>query len=235
LIKVQLDGETIDLQDLEEVLRGLQGYEWEIIKEDERYYLCNGNIDQIIDARDTVEVANKVIRILNGISNVLYPNHHIVKAGQFIFLDQQGRKHNYLFAEPAKYRTRVRGTLTDANGAQGQNEPYSHELVKAASNVNVRDALYFFSEPTWFNLYKVYEVIRADIRGSTKELKDYVQEDDLSKFTYTANSRDAIGDLSRHGKIFPVNKEKELTLYKSQLLVRRLIEAWVKDKYIKAT
>ena len=63
----------------------------------------------------------------------------------------------------------------------------------------VRDALHFFAKPNWANLYKVFELVREDVRGEGKIAdRDWASIRTIKRFRHTANTRAAIGDEARH-------------------------------------
>jgi hypothetical protein len=94
----------------------------------------------------------------------------------------------------------------------------------------VADALRFFLEPTWFNLYKVYELISDDVGGSKAIAAQFgITEAQQNRFTGSANNRGASGDAARHAlKQKPM--KNPMPLKDGQALMRRLLDQWIRSK-----
>ena len=95
-------------------------------------------------------------------------------------------------------------------------------MALSGTNEAVRDVILFFNEITWLNLYKIYEVICKDV-GGEKVLQKFITKDELMSFRQTAQSREAIGKLARHGKKIPPPK-KTMNIDDTYILWKRIFE-----------
>lgn len=103
-------------------------------------------------------------------------------------------------------------------------------IEKANKYECVRDVLHFFNDKTWWNLYKIYELICEDM-GGRKNLYQYIPKPDISLFTQAAQSRDLLGDNARHASKKKYKPPKEnFTLDQASLLLEELFRIWINTK-----
>jgi hypothetical protein len=76
----------------------------------------------------------------------------------------------------------------------------------------------------WVNLYKVYEIVRsrADVKSS-----GWASDNELTRFTRTANHPDAAGQGARHGRMSADPPPKPMSLSEADALVGRIVIAWL--------
>jgi hypothetical protein len=84
---------------------------------------------------------------------------------------------------------------------------------------------------SWVNLYRVYEIVRADL-GGEKELvsKGWANKKTLSLFTHTANSFSAIGGEARHAAEQNDPPPHPMTHGAAKALVTLLVHEWLNEK-----
>lgn len=84
---------------------------------------------------------------------------------------------------------------------------------------------------TWVGLYRIYEVIEGDVGGQHKlENQGWGSADDLRRFKHSANSVQAGGDKSRHGKELQVPPKNPMTLAESEAYAKCILQAWLASK-----
>jgi hypothetical protein len=227
MIKVQLIGERIDIEDLQFVLNTIG---WKIILEDDTFYLCNDSMDGYTDTNDIISLTKQFLDILNGAIKILYDDHKLVTIGNIIKEENNGKKHYVMLADSITLRNRLRATLTIAGQKSEKPEPTNVEiwLYKSENNPKVRDVLHFFNDITWWNLYKIFEIVRDDI--GIEEIKKLIDNERLKTFKQAAQSKDYIGDQARHAAEKYLPPEKNITLMESYYLIKSLFEKWVNSK-----
>lgn len=226
-ILIQLTGETLDL---EEIKRSLRTSDWKIIKETDGYYLTSDFLTAINDHKEIESKAKQFIDILNGAINLFYGNHKRIETGSIIQIDENGKKSKFVsMTGSIKNRTRVYGNLTNKDDLIEKPTTIELWLNKAEKNESVRDVLHFFNEISWWNLYKIFEIIRDDV-GEQKELYKFLEKNDLSHFTQAAQSRELLGDKARHASKKYKPPKTFLTLDKANELVKNLFNNWIISK-----
>ena len=232
MIKFELVGEKIDIEDLQYVLNES---EWSIKKEDSKYYLCTKTLNATSEKKEIVSKTKHFLDLLNGAASIVYKDHQTVGLGSLIILDDNCKRHITVFTGPIiiRGRSRARANLTlIKDGIEiKDSQPTTVEswLIKSQNSNAVQDALHFFNQTTWWNLYKVYEVILDDV-GNEKRLSKFADSQKLKVFRKTANSRTSVGDHARHAKkeIFP--PKETMGLDEAYSLMKQLFEAWIRDK-----
>jgi len=231
---VRLRGEKFDLEDLPSLLRSP---EHTVIEEDGSYYLKSSDFDSFSSADDVRKCAIKIIDWLNGAMKLRSPNFRSVFEDGVTFINEDGKRHHYVYLKGTiAARTKVSAELTTSNGTlQVAPQPSDVEswLSLAKRDKAVADAFHFFGfRRDWFNLYKVYEIIRDDVGGEVKlKEKNWVPNKYLKNFTRTAQSREAIGDDARHASEKPAPPEKNpMTRKEAESLIRKLLRDWLSSK-----
>ena len=83
----------------------------------------------------------------------------------------------------------------------------------------------------WVGLYRLYEVIEADVGGEDKIVKaGWTTKKAIGRFTRTANSPDAIGDAARHGKQSGEPPPNPMDLSEAISLVKVILHNWLRTK-----
>ncbi len=84
---------------------------------------------------------------------------------------------------------------------------------------------------SWVGLYRIYEVIEADVGGMKKiEKEAWSLPDDLDRFKHSANSVRVAGDKARHGKENTQPPKNPMTLDQASAYLRYLLESWISAK-----
>nr|CUV28148.1 conserved protein of unknown function [Ralstonia solanacearum] len=84
---------------------------------------------------------------------------------------------------------------------------------------------------SWVGLYRICEVIEADVGGQhTLERQGWRPADDVRRFKHSANSVEVGGDKSRHGKEPQTPPKKPMTLPEAQGYANDLLQAWLTHK-----
>ncbi|MBA4141066.1 MAG: hypothetical protein H0X70_11315 [Segetibacter sp.] len=223
---IELVGETLDIEDLK---CSLGASPWQIIKDSDVFYLTSEILNKFDDTNEVISTGKIFLDLLNGTANIVYINHKNVTTGSVIKIDENGKRAIHVFVEPLILGSRLGGSLI----AKGKTIPkltiVEEWLNKAAKYESVRDAIHFFNEITWWNLYKIYEVICEDVGGQHK-LKPFLNLSEIKTFTHNADNRRAIGDQARHASKKYDPPKKKLTLDEAYELIKQLFEKWVNTK-----
>jgi hypothetical protein len=220
-VLVELVGDKLDIEDLQS---RLGSHNWTIGKHDDKYYLSLQLLDSLSNYDDMLHRASEFLDILNGGANVLYSNHEKVRPGNLKIVDSNGTN-DVLITGMA--RIKVKSTLRKGTDTFGST--LETWLSKSQTNRDVRDVLHFFNEITWWNLYKVFEIIRDDCKGQ-KGLYKLGDKNELSHFTQAAQSRELLGDKARHASKKYKAPQAVLTLDEATDIIVRLFRNWVSKK-----
>ncbi len=225
---IQLLGDRLDIQDLQ---TGLRTSDWKIIKETDGYYLTSDFLSSIADSKDIESKAKQIIDLLNGASSIVHRDHKKIETGSIIKVDEEGKRAIFMsINEAIKVRVRMSAVVLRKGVVEEPSSNIENWITIAQKHESVRDVLHFFNDITWWNLYKVYEIIRDDVGGQNRLYK-LVPKTELSLFTQAAQSRELLGDQARHAskKKYPA-PTTPMTIDEAFAAIKRLFEIWIKLK-----
>ena len=228
-VLVKLIAEKIDINDIKTQLNASS---WKITEEPDGFFLSSPILDKLNDPREITSKAKQFLDVINGAANILYSNHKPVDTG---IIKQKGENGGYnitvLIDSTIELRSRMNGTLTanrdhETHPIQTTVESW---IEKAEKHQSIRDALHFFNEVTWWNLYKIFEIIRDDV-GGQKGLNRLLDRKKTSHFTQAAQSRELLGDMARHASRKYKRPTTNLTLQEARDLIIELFKNWISKK-----
>jgi hypothetical protein len=227
-VLVQLTGDNIDIDDIK---LGFNATEWKISKESDGYYLTSEEFDEDFDHNEILSQVNLLLDVLNGAANIIHRDHKKIGTGSLIEVDENGQRNIFIsIHERVIAGDRCNAELVRAgNIVESSPSKIQDWVTKAKTHESVRDALHFFNEITWWNLYKVFEIIRDDVKGQ-KQLYTIINKAELSRFTRAAQSRELIGDDARHASKSFTPPHKKLTLEDASNTIIKLFENWINSK-----
>lgn len=240
---IQITGAHLDINELKASLRTS---DWKISQERDGYYLTSDLINSTSDHKEIESKAKQFLDILNGACNLLHGNHKKVQTGDIIKIDEQGKKHSFVsITASINLRSRVHADLRAKGDPIIRPTTVETWIEKANKYESVRDVLHFFNDITWWNLYKIYEIIRDDLIGSDFDHKKRITKADIEEkfkekgltcfqkvndFTNVAQSRELLGDQARHASKRIKRPETNLSLSEAHGIIRNLFDEWIKLK-----
>jgi len=229
---VRLTGHDLDLEALarEYSTSGIS-----IIKDEHGYWLKSSEFASLNDAEKILTLANELLPIISGAGKVFLAGFQPLGTGHVVQISDDGVRHNFVFVTATvSSRASVSRQVTLASGIPAP-QPQPPQDVEFASTVaqseeRVKKALIFFDrQHTWVNLYKVYELIRADV-GDDMAAKGWTTKAEAGRFTQTANSVGAVGDEARHAVEHTQPPKKPMSLKEAEQFVRLLLANWIRSK-----
>lgn len=231
---LKLKGHKFDILDLSE---SLNIPEFKIIELDGIYYLDSNEFKLLTLAEEVRERGRALIKLLNTVCVFQNSDFHIISEDGVLFISDDGKRNHYVYAEDAivfSGRSRVKVIVHDTVGNVIENNKpplLLSYLTLAQVHKPVIDALSFFQEDTWFNLYKVYEIIIDDIGNKSKLTNaGWITKKELSRFTQTAQSRAALGEQARHASAKYKPPIEPMAHTEAKSLIRKLLSCWIDSK-----
>jgi len=223
-VLVELDGEQIDIDDL---ISALNTSEWKIIKDGDRFYLNSILLDDILETDLIVSFATEFLDKLNGAVTVLHTNHFKVGIGNIKIINADGKTNQIILCGTGLLRSRSRlyGFLTTTSDTDPKTIPTTVEtwLTKSLSDENITDALHYFNEINWYNLYKIYEIIRRDLKANNHDINKFCSDANQTEFRRNAN-------LTRHANRTFEQPNTEMTINQGHELISNLFQKWLTTK-----
>lgn len=220
-VKAWLSGHPFDLQTLAELFAS---GDTRVVKEGEDYALTSTEIDNRPDGVPFHELAPIVLQRVNGLARVLRGDDYrpVGLTGRY----QEGDgNHHVVSADVAEARARAypvtvvvgsatleaRAHMSAVGGVTRDGAPTSQPAPPGPSYLALVDSHPHLAEvldlmgadtktPTWVELYKVYEIIRDDVRPDKIETRGWATGTEISAFTASANRSDVSGTGARHAR-----------------------------------
>jgi hypothetical protein len=229
--RAHIQGEQFDLQELRE---SLAGHDPNIIVDGPNFYVTSTEWNQL-EAAEVLQRAKELIQRLEDVAHLYSADTTPLKIGGLVRIDEEGRKHHILIAEAGAYAisgSRARAIATVSGAKATVEVKQEHQIIRhlrlSRERPDVRDALTFFRQGDWFNLYKAYELVGDDVGGKTGiASKKFISADDLRRFTGTAQSREQLGDSARHASKQYNGAEPPMSPQEARDTIRTLLRKWI--------
>ena len=231
---VRLKGERFDLEDLPQLLCSS---ELSIIEENNAFYLRSSKFDSLTSLDDVHERASAFIKIINSVAKFYRQDFLEVSEDVITRIDDDDKRQHYVSLEGTiipRGKVSAQPTVTTANETEQvttQPSQLQSLLELAQKHKVIADALSFYRDDAWISLYKVYEIIRDDVGGTPRLLKQsWVADAEISRFTQTAQSRAALGDSARHASEKYHAPSQPMTISEARTLIHTILSRWVSSK-----
>ena len=132
---------------------------------------------ELEDPNEVLNIAAYILKLVHGVAKSTLEDFKGVKADAVWRFDEEGHKRvAMIFSETIAMTARASmpRTAVTANGAIDSEQSSSESnswLGAAFRHDDIATALLFMREPNWWNLFKVYEVIRDAVGGHREILK----------------------------------------------------------------
>ena len=197
---VRLKGTDHDLAELPSVFNFPEST---ITRLDNHFYLKSTELNAIKTASEVRKASKLIIQVLNGAAKLHFEFYSQVEVDNSIKgIDDNGQMHSFGFGGGTGRR--INSTYEDPTRVRKW-------LSKAICEKNSSDMLRFFSEQSWFSLYKIHELLKEEVGDVTE--RGWATKQEKKRFTQTAQSQESLGDAARHAtkKFKPHSNPMSLT------------------------
>lgn len=243
-IKALLRGDSIDLSILAELYP--EPGDPVVTADRSGYYLTSPTLPDSLanDAGQMLVRAGMLLRTINGAARIVSSSYRPVELSG-AFRDASDRQHVVVGAATAHARAHVFAvavvTSADGQPVQQPPPPAPEYIQLAAQHPDVADALTILGKPApldWFDLYKLYEIVRDNVdpsppgqsrKGNQKKLIDtgWLTKPDLGAFTGSANHQLASGGAARHVREPGPGPTRTMSLDEGTQFIRDLVARWL--------
>jgi hypothetical protein len=220
-IKARLKGSTMDLEILEILFPGDPG----IAVDHDGHYFWGSLIEDAAEAGEHLpNIAQPWLTHMQGIAKIKSPTFRGVEIERW-----DGHKVGSVL--------RILGASAvawDKNGAHGLDPVQAKRWLDLQNDHRVARVLRLHagldSSPSWFDMYKIVETIRWDVKY--KRMKQWVGKDALSTFNESANRAEISGTGARHAESPGGGKPSGRSMNPAQAreFVRALTGHWLAEK-----
>jgi len=213
---------------LEELCRSLNSPELLVFKEGKEFFLKCDDFNKAEEAKDVLEIGRKLVPILSGATRLELG--HPLRFGNVFRINDDGTLQEFGFFQGQCMFPKIamRGA---ANGAQVSNIADNVEIwVKSAQkDEKIREALTLFGsiDLNWVILYKIFEIIEADIQTEIHQ-KGWGTKGAVHSFTQTAQPH----RHSKHSERLKKWKshDKPMRFDEAKAFIQTILENWIRTK-----
>jgi hypothetical protein len=184
--------------------------------------------DSLVTARAVHELGLRLLAIVNGILFIRDPRRRALIPGGVRNKNANGTWNITLIAETAVFETRFFAPTVTSNGQEAAISPYANWTNDANSDDRVAEVLTYLSgEPDWFDLYNVYEIMRADThkRFGKETPAGWPTKAQRNLFTESANVyRHSSEEWDRY------NPDTAMPLRDGQEFIRNWVIVWLSGR-----
>jgi len=231
---VQLKGDDFALGELS---KSLTSPELCIVQENEKFMLKSSDFNQLANADEVRTKAEETLCLVNGSARLALGARNPITVVHVFKIDDDGRRTNFVSVpDTAHGRNSISKTIKGSNGAV--EEIHQADFIPgwiniAQNDANVAKVLRLLSKSTndWVNLYRVYEVVRDDVGGIPNIVNNGLTTNrQIERFSRTANSVGAVGDLARHGVETTDPPPNPMPFSEAESLINTIIHNWLQTK-----
>ena len=233
---VYLAGDTSGLSAL---AQSLTGTDINVSHDGQDYILTSDRFTPADDAAVVRQKAEDMVALLNGGSRLALDATQSIRVGAVYRRRDDGLRDIFVFPEPLVIQFRVISPTVKVTHTDGTVEefhpadPVKLWVALALSNDAVANVFRLLSSGTldWVNLYRIFEIIAADVGGLDAIASDgWGTKASMKLFKHTANSPSALGLDARHGAETTQPPPQPMLISEARTLINSLIHAWLRAK-----
>lgn len=237
--QVQVEG---DPWDLDYLVRISQSAPWRVQPEagGSGYVYVSDSFSTLTASDEVEKAAAGEIGSLSGVLKLMHDSREPLRQGAIFWASDDGGRDTFVrvrgfrpvrFGTPTLVQTDAASKPLPAHSAPSR---AAAMLQVAAGDVAVSKVLRLLGAAdaeSWVGLYRVHEVIEADVGGQhTVQTLGWTSLDDLKRFKHSANSVHVGGDGSRHGMETQVPPKNPMSLSEAATYVSSIVSAWLASK-----
>lgn len=239
--QVQIQGWA---SDLEHLARHFASSPVKVLKDDrDNCFLYESDtFATCANSEEVLAKADEELAILSGVLRLERDSPESLRTGSVYKRNANGGRDVFVhIRESLQLRAEfgeISVTITDAQGnaVQKPSPPARTVLVARLATVDaaVAKAMRLVATPdfkTWVGLYRLHEVIEADVGGEhTLKRCGWGSARDLKRFKHSANSVKVAGDAARHGRELEHVPTNPMSIEEAAAYVRYVLQAWLGSK-----
>ncbi|NPV72558.1 MAG: hypothetical protein HPY89_01925 [Pelotomaculum sp.] len=216
-----------DCTDLVTIINEIKTNYFQCLKLDEHYFITSSQFDQCKNPEDVLCKGEEIVKLINGIAEINLKLNGKIKILGITKIDETNKnkvinyRDNYLQCS-CIVRTELNDETKDENSLNRW-----IELAQQNENIKKVFKLLNYGLKSYVNMYRIYELIKRDL-GNTYCNDLDIDNDQIKRFTATANRPDASGELARHGYMSgkPM-KQKPMSLSEANAFIYEMIYKWI--------
>lgn len=203
------------------------------IHENGEWLWTSSRFSSLANPGDVKDLAQELAAVLNGTLMMTIGNVRPLKISGILRTQEGKPPAQFIFPESVINESRF-GILTlirDGDPPPKKEDKFLYRFLAAADRsaaVNRVLKLVGSKELNWVNLYRIYEIISADVDSISQ--KGWASENDLTLFRRTANHPRSVGEEARHGVSPAEPPAYPMQLAEAEALLKGVIGKWIREQ-----
>lgn len=232
------------VSDLEHLARHFTSTPFKVVK-DER---DNGFLYESVafaacsKSEEVLKIANEELCILSGVLKLTRDSPEPLRTGAVYKRNALGGRDVFVHIHETLHARAELGevtvTVTDGAGnivTRPEPPPRTVAIAKfAVIDSAVAKAMRLLAAPdhkSWVGMYRIHEVIEADVGGEhTLKKRGWGSARDLKRFKHSANSVNVAGDSARHGKELDQPPTHPMSIDEAAAYLNYVLQSWLSAK-----
>lgn len=230
--------------DLEHLARHFQSQPYRVTK-DERdggFFYESDAFASCSTSEEVLALAEKEFCVLSGVLKLSRGSHEPLRAGAVYKRNAAGGRDVFVHLhDTLQIRAELGEVTVMVTDSQGNvvTKPAPPPRTIAIARLAVTDGavakamrlLSAADSHSWVGLYRIYEVVEADVGGEPAlKKRGWGSAGDLKRFKHSANSVAIAGDSARHGKEVTSPPANPMPLEEATAYVTYVVSAWLSSK-----
>jgi hypothetical protein len=228
--------------DLEHLARHLASTPRRVVKDErDASFLYESDAFAACNQSDEVlELANEELCVLSGILKLTRDSPEPLRTGAVYKKNAAGGRDVFVHIHETLHARTELGevTVTNSNGnvvSRPTPPPRTVTIAQLAAVDNaVTKAMRLLAAPdhrSWVGMYRIHEVIEADVGGEhTLKKCGWGSAQDLKRFKHSANSVRVAGDSARHGKEIDRSPTNPMSIDEAAAYLNYVLQSWLSSK-----
>lgn len=224
-----LQGETFDLEELPGLFTDPL---CRVFRDADGFYLEASQFEGLEDAAKVTASAKGILDVINGAARLVFASFQPVGVAAVVEPETGSRHISVTVRDGVRVRSKVGAVIVQGGGTSTPppTQPVvSNDWLRLALNDGaVAQVLRLVGKKqvTWFDLYKLMELLEAS-DGHSVLAAAGISKNELSRFSQTANSMGALGDLARHAKPSIPAPKQPMTLSEASVILHKWARVWL--------
>jgi hypothetical protein len=239
--QVQIQGWA---SDLEHLARHFTATRYRVVKDDrgDGFLYESDAFGNCATSEDVLKVADEELCVLSGVLKLVRDSPEPLRTGAVYRQNATGERDAFVHIHATLHARAELGeitvTVTDSAGnvvTQHAPPPRTVAVSQLAStNEAVAKAMRLLAAPdhkSWVGMYRIHEVIEADLGGEhTLKKRGWGSARDLKRFKHSANSVKVAGDSARHGKEVDRPPTNPMSIDEAAAYLNYVLQSWLASK-----
>jgi len=232
--RVELVGDKLDLK---EVQKQLPSGKYQVIEEEDKFYLKSPAFVDLKDSTEVREKAEEIVALLNGAAKLTIGLIKPITINGLVGIKDDGKKDVFVTVSNSvtiRYKILSPTILVSPNSSPPEKSKVQRFLELAERDDKVAQTLKIINKNTKMDyyplLYNLFEIVQGDMGSKITEM-GWASKNEIERFSQTAVSPKILGLEARHAVQKHLPPKKPMFLPEARRFIRELLLKWLEYKW----